>query len=153
MTITEERPVRSTVVETMSLMSAIAPTAREVVTARRRLHLKASIIGAASVGSYWLLVIAESALVVRLASAVALVLALTAAATCVFHDGSHGAFSTSRRINRLAGYTGDLLGASSWVWRFKHNNLHHGNTNVVGVDADVDQAPFARLATLQPWRR
>ena len=152
MTITATRPVPSTAAETMSLMTAIAPTPREIATARRWLHLKAWIIAAVSVTSYWLLVIAESALVVRLVSAVVLVLALTAAATCVFHDGSHGAFSASRRINRLAGYTGDLLGASSWVWRFKHNNLHHGNTNVVGVDADVDQAPFARLATLQPWR-
>jgi linoleoyl-CoA desaturase len=52
----------------------------------------------------------------------------------------------------MAGYTGDLLGASSWIWRFKHNHLHHGNTNVVGVDADIDQAPFARLTPSQPWR-
>ena len=54
-------------------------------------------------------------------------------------------------MNRVAGYTGDLLGASSWIWRFKHNNLHHGNTNMVGIDADIDQAPFARLAPDQPW--
>jgi Fatty acid desaturase len=62
-------------------------------------------------------------------------------------------FSTSRSINRLAGYTGDLLGASSWIWRFKHNYLHHGNTNVVGIDADIDQVPFARLAPDQTWRQ
>ena len=80
------------------------------------------------------------------------VVALTAAATCVFHDANHASFSTSRSVNRLAGYTGDLLGASSWIWRFKHNNLHHGNTNMVGIDADIDQAPFARLAPDQPWR-
>ncbi len=70
----------------------------------------------------------------------------------MFHDANHSSFSTSRLANRLAGYTGDLLGASSWIWRFKHNNLHHGNTNVVGIDADIDQAPFARLAPDQPWR-
>jgi linoleoyl-CoA desaturase len=89
----------------------------------------------------------------QLASAAVLIIALTAAATCVFHDANHGSFSTSRSINHMAGYTGDLLGASSWIWRFKHNNLHHGNTNMVGIDADIDQAPFARLAPGQPWRR
>jgi len=46
----------------------------------------------------------------------------------------------------------DLLGGSSWVWRTKHNKLHHANTNVVGIDTDIDQAPFARMAPQQPWR-
>lgn len=138
--------------DSLSMVASIAPTPAEVTSARRRLHLKAMVIAGASAASYWYLVIADSNIAIRIVSAFVLTLALTAAATCVFHDGSHGAFSASRRINRIAGYTGDLLGASSWVWRFKHNNLHHGNTNVVGVDADVDQSPFARLAPLQPWR-
>jgi linoleoyl-CoA desaturase len=30
--------------------------------------------------------------------------------------------------------------------------LHHGNTNVVGFDLDIDQVPFARLAPTQAWR-
>ena len=38
------------------------------------------------------------------------------------------------------------------LWRFKHNTLHHGNTNVVGYDSDIDQMPFARLTPQQPWR-
>jgi linoleoyl-CoA desaturase len=141
-----------TAADTLSLMTEISPTPVEVASARRRLHFKAIVIACIAVASYWLLVVAESGLLVKLAAAVALTIALTAAATCVFHDGSHGAFSTSRLVNRLAGYTGDLLGASSWIWRFKHNNLHHGNTNVVGVDADINQSPFARLMPLQPWR-
>jgi linoleoyl-CoA desaturase len=49
-------------------------------------------------------------------------------------------------------YSADVLGASSWFWRQKHNLLHHGNTNVVGVDTDLEQMPFARLAPGQPWR-
>ncbi|MEY2552153.1 MAG: linoleoyl-CoA desaturase, partial [Ilumatobacteraceae bacterium] len=111
-----------------------------------------TIIAALAVGSYWTLVVVPTSVIVKLLSAFALALALTAAATSVFHDANHSSFSTSRLVNRLAGYTGDLLGASSWIWRFKHNNLHHGSPNVVGVDADIDQAPFARLAPDQPWR-
>jgi len=68
------------------------------------------------------------------------------------HDANHGAFSVSRRTNRVVAYSADVLGASSWVWRFMHNTLHHAHTNVVGRDSDIEQAPFARLAPQQPWR-
>ncbi len=30
--------------------------------------------------------------------------------------------------------------------------MHHPNPNVVGVDADIEQGPFARLAPSQVWR-
>ena len=102
--------------------------------------------------SYWTLVFTRHAVVVTVVAALALAVGLFGVATSVFHDGNHMSFSTSHTVNRLAGYTGDLLGASSWIWRFKHNHLHHGNTNVVGVDADIDQAPFARLTPTQRWR-
>lgn len=90
--------------------------------------------------------------VAKLVCEAVLVIAATAAATSVMHDGNHASFSTSHTVDRIAGYTGDMLGASSWIWRFKHNHLHHGNTNVTGMDTDIDQAPFARLAPSQPWR-
>ncbi len=135
-----------------SLTDAVRPSARELVVARRQLHLKAIVIALLATGSYWSLVMMPSSILLKLASAIVMTVALTAAATCVFHDANHASFSNSRVVNRLAGYTGDLLGASSWIWRFKHNNLHHGNTNMVGIDADINQSPFARLAPQQPWR-
>ncbi|MGZ7023216.1 MAG: fatty acid desaturase, partial [Ilumatobacteraceae bacterium] len=116
---------------------AMRPSPRELVVARRFLHLKAAVIAILALGGYWSLVVAHTSVVEKLLSTVVLVIALTAAATSVFHDANHASFSTSRTVNHLAGYTGDLLGASSWIWRFKHNNLHHGNTNVVGFDADI----------------
>jgi linoleoyl-CoA desaturase len=134
------------------LTEAVRPSPLELSRARRRLHVKAIVILALSTASYWSLVITPSSVIAKLFAAAVLVVALTAMATCVFHDANHASFSTSRTVNRVVGYTGDLLGASSWIWRFKHNNLHHGNTNMVGVDADIDQAPFARLAPDQPWR-
>ena len=35
-----------------------------------------------------------------------------------------GAFSTNARVSRIAGWSSDLLGASSYLWRVKHNKLH-----------------------------
>jgi linoleoyl-CoA desaturase len=80
------------------------------------------------------------------------IVAVVATASSIMHDANHAALTRSARLNRLFGYSADLLGASSWIWRFKHNHLHHGNPNVVGVDSDISQAPFARLAPEQPWR-
>lgn len=135
-----------------SLTDAVRPSIRELVVARRQLHLKAVVIGVLAASSYWYLVAGEGSVIDKILATAVLIVALTAAATCVFRDANHASFSTSRFVNRLAGFTGDLLGASSWIWRFKHNNLHHGNTNMVGFDADIDQAPFARLTPEQPWR-
>jgi linoleoyl-CoA desaturase len=148
---TIEAPPHENAADQLSLNEAVRPSARELAVARRLLHVKALVIAFFAIGSYWSLVVAQSSVLEKVLSTVVLAFSLTAAATCVFHDANHSSFSTSRTVNRLAGYTGDLLGASSWIWRFKHNNLHHGNTNVVGVDADIDQAPFARLAPSQPW--
>jgi linoleoyl-CoA desaturase len=135
-----------------SLTQMMMPTGDQIERARRRLHRKAAGIGVTAVASYGALVFAPVGFVVRVLFALVLVAASVAIATSVMHDGNHGSFSDSKRVNRIAGWSSDLLGASSFLWRFKHNRLHHGNTNVVGFDLDIDQVPFARLAPQQPWR-
>lgn len=102
--------------------------------------------------SYWCLVVTDLPLVFRLLAAAGLVIGLIAVGTGIMHDANHGSFSRRRWLNRLLAYTSDALGASSWLWRFQHNTLHHGNPNVVGFDSDISQAPLARLAPTQEWR-
>ena len=51
------------------------------------------------------------------------------------------------------GMTLDMLGASSYVWRFKHNISHHTYTNIAGADDDINFLPFARLSPAQPRYR
>lgn len=132
---------------------SVLPTLDEVRSARRRLHGKALAIAGLLVTSYAVLVVADVALVVRLAAAAVLIVALVAVGTCIMHDANHGAFSRHRWVNSALAYTSDVLGASSWLWRIQHNVLHHGNTNVVGFDADIALGPLARLAPSQRWRR
>lgn len=134
-----------------SLTQMMMPSADEIARARRRLHYKAAFIALFGVSSYVALVFAPVGFLLRVVFALALVVASTATATGIMHDGNHGSFSRSTRVNRIAGWSSDLLGGSSFLWRFKHNRLHHGNTNVVGYDTDIDQMPFARLAPQQPW--
>ncbi len=135
-----------------SLWNDSLPTAAEIYSARRRLHAKAVAIALITIASYVGLVIADRSTPWRFACAIGLVVGLVATATSVMHDANHGAFSERRWLNRLVAYTADALGSSSWLWRFKHNTLHHGNTNVIGADSDISQEPFARLTTSQAWR-
>ena len=66
------------------------------------------------------------------------------------HDANHGAYSSRAAVNRLMGMTLDMLGASSYLWRFKHNLSHHTYTNLAGADDDINFLPFARLSPAQP---
>jgi len=141
-----------TTTRALSLTQQMMPSSAQIARARRRLHHKAAFIAVLTVGSYGALVFAPVGFVLRVVFTMMLVVGSVAIATSVMHDGNHGAFSTSQRFNRIAGWSSDLLGASSYLWRFKHNRLHHGNTNVVGYDLDIDQVPFARLAPQQPRR-
>lgn len=144
---------RAAPLDLAGLWRSVLPTGREIHRARRRLHLKAVCIAALVATSYWALVIADLSAALRLACAAALVVGLIAVATGIMHDANHDAFSRRRWLNRVAACSGDALGLSSWLWRFKHNTLHHGSPNVEGIDSDIAQAPFARLSPGQPWRR
>ena len=47
------------------------------------------------------------------------------------HDGNHGAFATSKFVNKAAGWTLDMIGASAFTWEFQHMLGHHPYTNVL----------------------
>lgn len=144
---------RGTASRLTELWQSALPTPVEIRRGRRHLHAKATVTLVGAATAYWLLVVADTSWWIRLASAAVLVLALITTATGIMHDANHGSFSRFRWLNRLAACSADALGASSWLWRFKHNQLHHGNTNVEGIDSDLAQEPFARLAPGQVWRR
>lgn len=136
-----------------SMMRQIRPSAAEIASARRRLHLKAVSIVVVFAAGYWGLVFAPFGVFGRVVAAVALIHSCIAIGTNIMHDANHSAFSTSRRVNQTLSYAGDLLGSSSYLWRIQHNDMHHRHTNVMGYDADIEQAPLARLAPEQQWRR
>jgi linoleoyl-CoA desaturase len=116
------------------------------------MYAKAAFLGFWLVGSYLLLVlVADHAWQAALLS-LSLGLAAAGIGMNVMHDGSHGSFSTDRRVNRVMAFTLDLLGGSSYVWKHKHNVLHHTWPNVAGVDDDVDTGGLARLSPVQPRR-
>lgn len=69
----------------------------------------------------------------------------------VGHDALHGSYSSSQRINRWLGYFSyDLVGLSSLVWKFTHNQGHHIYTNIAGHDPDINKPGLLRLSPHDP---
>jgi linoleoyl-CoA desaturase len=117
------------------------------------MHAKTGVILAWFAASYGLLLaFGGGSPLLAAALTVSLALAIAGIGFSVMHDANHGAYSRSRGVNRAWGLTLDLVGASSYLWRFKHNVQHHTYANVDGMDADIDAAPFLRLAGSQPLR-
>jgi len=70
----------------------------------------------------------------------------------VGHDAIHSATSHDHRVNALMAWSYELIGANVRNWAHMHNVRHHTWTNVVGVDHDIDAAPFLRLHEHEPLR-
>jgi linoleoyl-CoA desaturase len=67
----------------------------------------------------------------------------------IMHDGMHGSFSRYKWINEMAGLSLNFLGANNFMWRTKHNIIHHTYTNVEGIDDDIEAKPLLRLCETQ----
>lgn len=63
----------------------------------------------------------------------------------IMHDGAHGSYSRSKRVNELMALTLNFMGGNAYLWKQKHNVNHHTYTNVEGMDDDIDVKPFMRM--------
>ncbi len=64
----------------------------------------------------------------------------------VMHDALHGSYSKSKSINRLMGYSINLIGANATIWKIQHNVLHHTYTNVHELDDDLNTPTILRFS-------
>jgi linoleoyl-CoA desaturase len=69
----------------------------------------------------------------------------------IMHDACHGSFSSKKWVNELMSYTMNGLGANAFLWKIKHNVIHHTYTNVDGIDDDIAKSPFLRQCESQKW--
>jgi len=118
-----------------------------------RMYVKTAVLLLWLGASYALLVFAATTWWQAAPLAVSLALAMAGVGFSVQHDANHAAYSRHPAVNRLMGLTLDLLGASSYLWRFKHNVSHHTYTNLAGADDDIDLGLLGRLSPAQPRRR
>ena len=69
----------------------------------------------------------------------------------IMHDGLHGSFSRYKWLNSLAGLSLNFLGANNFMWKTKHNIIHHTYTNIEGIDDDIEAKPLLRLCETQKY--
>jgi len=79
-------------------------------------------------------------------------LSLSIIAVNVMHDACHGSFSEKKWINTLMGLTMNALGSNAFLWKIKHNILHHTYTNIDGIDNDIAAWPILRQSPVQKWK-
>jgi linoleoyl-CoA desaturase len=109
------------------------------------MYLKSAVILCWCALSYWLLVFVVTDWYQAVPLCLSLAVGLAGVGFNIQHDANHEAYSNSRFINLLMGSTLDLVGGSSYMWRIKHNVIHHTYTNIVGVDTDIDLGSLAHL--------
>ena len=69
------------------------------------------------------------------------------------HDANHGSFSKNQKVNRFFGNSLYLLGGFPTNWRYQHNTLHHGFTNIEGHDEDIAPPGILRFSPHSPLKR
>ncbi|KAB2877641.1 acyl-CoA desaturase [bacterium] len=70
----------------------------------------------------------------------------------VMHDANHGAYSRHAFINKIFGYTINIVGGNAHTWKLQHNILHHTYTNIPDMDEDLQSNLFLRFSEHAPVR-
>lgn len=116
-----------------------------------QMYLKTLILLSSLAALYGLLVFAAQTWWQSVPLAVLLGLVMAEIGFNVQHDGGHQAYSDSAWVNKLMSMTLDLIGGSSYNWRWKHGVFHHTYVNITNHDTDLDIGVFGRLTPHQRW--
>ncbi|MGI8892138.1 MAG: fatty acid desaturase family protein [Bacteroidia bacterium] len=120
-------------------------------TGNWRLYHKAIILIPLSVFLYIYLLTAQYSVLTGVLLSIVFGLALVSIAFNIMHDACHGSFSRKKWVNDIMGHTMNALGSSAFVWKIKHNVVHHTYTNIDGVDDDIAKSPLLRHCPSQKW--
>ncbi len=63
----------------------------------------------------------------------------------IMHDACHGAYSRNKLVNKILGYSLNLVGGNATNWKIQHNVLHHTYTNVIDHDDDISPRGLFRF--------
>jgi linoleoyl-CoA desaturase len=117
-----------------------------------QMYLKTAILLTSLAGSWALLVFVASTWWHAVLLSIVVGLTTASIGFNIQHDGSHQAYSDHAWINRLTAMTMDLIGASSYLWHWKHPVFHHTFANITGHDTDIDYGMVGRLTPHQRRR-
>ncbi|MBF2064628.1 MAG: acyl-CoA desaturase [Calothrix sp. C42_A2020_038] len=89
------------------------------------------------IGAWTFIIFGQSGLWIKSIACIVLGLGIAAIGFSVGHDANHGGYSNHKSVNYLIGLIYDVAGISSFLWRFRHNYLHHTYTNILDHDVDI----------------
>lgn len=69
----------------------------------------------------------------------------------IMHDACHGSYSRHKWVNDTLGLSLNAMGGNAFLWKIKHNIIHHTYTNVDGLDDDIAKSPILRQCASQRW--
>jgi linoleoyl-CoA desaturase len=69
----------------------------------------------------------------------------------LMHDACHGSYSSKGWVNTVMALSCNLMGGNTYIWKFKHNIVHHTYTNIDGIDDDIALSPLMRQCSTQKW--
>ena len=115
-----------------------------------RLYSKTVILLLSFAAIYIWLVFFTPSVLIAIALCLAFGLVKSSIGFNIMHDACHGSYSKRKWVNELFGYTMNILGADAYIWKIKHNIIHHTYTNIDGVDDDIAKAPMIRHCESQP---
>ena len=118
-------------------------------TGNGKLFVKAGILTLSFLLTYTHLVFFQPILPLAIAESMIIGILTACIGFNIMHDGAHGSFSKYPIVNDLAGLSLNFLGANLFMWKTKHNVIHHAYTNIDGVDDDIQAAPILRLCESQ----
>ncbi len=116
-----------------------------------RLFSKTIILFSLFLGSYCILVFSHAPPWIKIPICFLISLVIVAIGFCVMHDAIHGSYSSSKNLNYIMGLSLNFLGGNNFLWKKKHNDIHHKNTNIDGLDEDIEAQPMLRLHNNQEW--
>ncbi len=117
-----------------------------------RLYLKTIILVPSAIAIYVALLTTNFHPLVGIAMSAALGFVLAGIGFNIMHDACHGSYSTKKWVNELLGLTLNALGGNAFIWKQKHNIIHHTYTNVDGIDDDIAKSPVIRQCHTQVWK-
>lgn len=103
----------------------------------------------------WILLISGlvSSVFLVMACWFAMGLGMSGLGMATMHDANHGSFSKNQKVNRFFGNSLYLLGGFPPNWRYQHNTLHHGFTNIEGHDEDIAPPGILRFSPHRPLKK
>ncbi|MFA7380566.1 MAG: acyl-CoA desaturase [Bacteroidia bacterium] len=119
-------------------------------TGNYKLYSKTITLAVLTLAMYIILVFFTPGVLLSVLMCVLLGFTLAGIGFNVMHDGAHGSYSNNKTVNELMAISLNFMGGSSYMWKIKHNLIHHSYTNIEGMDDDIDIKPFFRVNVQQP---